>query len=222
MPAASARASVKLRGRGPVFPYSLVRGGVADEREFAAVRTADPVVGEHYRDIGGDVRREVLDSDRMMYASYRMGSLVYWTRRAVLVHRGEAVFTDGRNLVRARCGNRLSPVPREPTRFTEPPAASGDTPEEVPTLADPPEIRPAEIPPVEIHPEPLPERNPILPPLARNGPAALPKKLVFAPAPAIAWPGTQAKPPIVVPETNTWMMMLGGLAMTFAIARFRR
>ena len=44
-------ASSGLSSTRGVYPYSVVRGGAADERELAAAAAAGPVVAGHYRDI---------------------------------------------------------------------------------------------------------------------------------------------------------------------------
>ena len=44
-------ASSGLSSTRGVYPYSVVPGGAADERELAAAAAAGPVVAGHYRDI---------------------------------------------------------------------------------------------------------------------------------------------------------------------------
>lgn len=203
----------------PVYPYSVVPGGIADEREFAAVRASDPLLAMHYRDIGPAARRQAVASDRMLYASYRVGGLIYWTKQPVLVHRGETVLTDGSNWVRSRCGNRLSSTPREPTRFVEPPSVSGDAPVSGEVMADAPDIAPqnASGPEIAVNLADAPGKS--ADPARRGDNAG---KMIFSPVPTVFWPETPPRAPLVVPEASTWMTMLGGLGLVAILARRRR
>ena len=45
---------------------------------------------------------------------------VYWTKRTVTIQAGEQVVTDGKTLVRGRCGNNISVAPLLPTLDNEP------------------------------------------------------------------------------------------------------
>ena len=75
----------------------------------------DPVVAEHYRDFALDVMHvERVTSPRAVYLSYRIGNQVYWTKRPVTLQPGELLLTDGKEAVRARCGNRVSDSARFP------------------------------------------------------------------------------------------------------------
>lgn len=46
--------------------------------------------------------------DETYYTSYRIGDKIYWTDKPVHIHKGELLWTDGKRLIRARCGNELS------------------------------------------------------------------------------------------------------------------
>jgi hypothetical protein len=65
----------------------------------------------------------------LKYASYRIGSSVYWTSHPVHISAGESLITDGTSLARARCGNQLSDSPREPVTRMEPTEREMETPE---------------------------------------------------------------------------------------------
>ena len=49
-----------------------------------------------------------------LYSSFRIGNQIYWTRWPVRLHKGELLWTDGKRLIRARCGNELRPAPPTP------------------------------------------------------------------------------------------------------------
>lgn len=109
-----------------VYPYSLVPGGVTSETEFEAVRDKDELLDKHYGDIGF-LHNTASAGDQLLYASYRKRGHIYWTRTPVRVHAGEALLEDRfGNLVRVRCGNRLSAVPQMPVEAVEPPEVGED------------------------------------------------------------------------------------------------
>ena len=113
----------------PVYPYSVVPGGVRDARELKRVAEHDPVVASHYAGfdyVNARIVRLILA--RSAYVSYRVGNQLYWTRHRVRLMKGEKLITDGRMTVRARCGNRVEEVPQQATSLTEPSAAKMDEP----------------------------------------------------------------------------------------------
>ena len=57
----------------------------------------------------------------MAYVSYRKNNSIFATRKQLRIPKGELVLTDGTHLARARCGNRLSDTPAEPTSAQEEP-----------------------------------------------------------------------------------------------------
>jgi hypothetical protein len=219
-------AAAGLKSGRPVYPYSLVSGGIANESEFALVRAADPVLRAHYREIGAHVTSQSLSHDERMYASYRIGNEIYWTRHTVVVHRGETVLTDGQHLIRTRCGNRLSSTPREPTRFIEPPNVSSDSPVPVRVTVDlPPSIPavdfdpkrlPVELPDPEWRPERSEPGEPPLP-LRPAEPSWSPP--IVTPAPLIVPEFSRRllvnDPPVLVPapEPGTWLLIATGLGL---------
>ena len=108
-----------------VYPYSVVAGGVHSIEELTTAMMNDPIVADHYRDLTpAAMHPEVVEAPREAYMSYRKGDRVYWSKRKLPLHKGETILTDGHEAVRARCGNRLSDVPRSPTAPDEPAAAA--------------------------------------------------------------------------------------------------
>lgn len=92
-----------------VYPYSIVPGGVGDGAELRQAIERDPVAAAHYA--GFRVERAIpaaLAGDRLAHVSYRVHDRVYWTRRKVLLRKGEPVLTDGTSQMRTRCGNRIA------------------------------------------------------------------------------------------------------------------
>ena len=113
----------------PVYPYSIIPGGIRSIRELKNAIAQDPLVKAHYRGFDLAKARIVrLTKDRTVHVSYRRGSGIYWTTKRVTLFRGETLITDGKNASRTRCGNRLSDPPVTPSSPDEPPATVFDEP----------------------------------------------------------------------------------------------
>lgn len=113
----------------PVYPYSVVPGGVEDAKELKWVAEHDPIVAAHYAGFDYDHARIVrLTLDRTVYLSFRIGRHIYWTRHRVTLHKGEKLLTDGRMTARTRCANRVEEVPQQAAAPVEPPAVKFDQP----------------------------------------------------------------------------------------------
>jgi len=111
-------ASVRLR---LFYQYSVIPGGIDSADELREVIAEDSMVANHYADFGlRNVNFVTLGRDQAFYVSYRLPSGVYWTSRPMLLRRGEKLLTDGFNLARVRCGNRLSEVPLLPVSPEQP------------------------------------------------------------------------------------------------------
>jgi hypothetical protein len=210
-----------------VYPYSLIPGGVERAEEFQAYRAVDKVLASHYNGIGNNLIRTTLSSEKWLYASYRVADEIYWTKNRIAVHQGEAVLTDGSNLVRARCGNRLSEKPRLPVRKFEPPVVTTDVfvprppyvPEEVPGIPPEPPVTPR-LPPFPSVLPPIAPAPPVIVPPAKSVGAPLPPP---GPTPPTIWlPPPGSKTPVVaVPEAHTTILMLSGLLTMLAAMAFR-
>jgi hypothetical protein len=98
-----------------IYRYSVVPGGVYSAAEFDRARRTDPVVAAHYAVFGPKVSMTRLTKDMYVYVSYRKANHVYWSTKKHKVCEGETVVTDGTNMARGRCGNRLSFVPYQPS-----------------------------------------------------------------------------------------------------------
>lgn len=113
----------------PVYPYSVVPGGVEDAKELKWVAEHDPVVAAHYAGFDyarAQVVRVVLA--RTVYVSYRIGNHIYWSRRRLTLHKGEKLITDGRMTARTRCANRVEETPQQEASAVEPPVQKFDEP----------------------------------------------------------------------------------------------
>jgi hypothetical protein len=206
---------VKLAGR-PLYPYSVIPGGVESEQELKSAVQHDPVVADHYSDF--DLAKTHLiraDHDQMEYVSYRMGDRVFWTSRQLRIRKGEWLITDGKHEARTRCGNRLSDHAEQPTSAKQPSPEALESPVAVHAL---PELLAGNYLPTE-----TPDgRAPFLP--GGGGSAGGPFGSVIPPV-YFPWLGTPtgetppATPPVGTPEPSSLIMLAGGLGSILAFAR---
>jgi hypothetical protein len=225
----------------PVYPYSVVPGGVRDVHELKWATEHDPVVAEHYAgfDYGrAHVVKVVLA--REVYVSYRIGRKLYWTRHPIHLKKGETLLTDGSMTARTRCGNRVEEKPQQATSNFEPPAAKFDEPilpaTGTSTAALPAPLqtallnRPADFGPLHFY-DPLEGGNwvPVLPPpLPLQEVCGVVKKRGSSEgsgAPTTTSGGKKKVNPCAtggeVPEPSTWLLMISGLAAIYWQARRR-
>jgi hypothetical protein len=128
-PVISPQESLRQMENRPVYPYSVVPGGVRDAGELKWAAEHDPVVASHYAGFDYDHARVVrLVLARTAYISYRIGNKVYWTRRRVTLKKGETLITDGKMTARTRCANRVEEVPQQANSSSEPPLVKFDEP----------------------------------------------------------------------------------------------
>ena len=122
----------------PVYRYSVVPGGTYTGDELIAAIENDRVVAAHYQTLDRTrLRKEVVPRDRYVHVSYRKGNDVLWTKKQVLLRKGETILTDGTTQVRARCGNCISDQPLGPTADDEPETVEFDRLVDAPPPAAP-------------------------------------------------------------------------------------
>lgn len=140
-----------VRSIRPVYPYSVISGGVYSARELRDSTARDPMVASHYSgfDIGhAELVRTTAPTIR--YVSYRKSNQVMWTRKPVRIPKGELLLSDGVSFARARCGNRLSASPVGPA-----PDSGPDVDLSIPDIEAPRSNSPLAangVPPVDIWP----------------------------------------------------------------------
>lgn len=220
--------------RRPVFPYSVIPGGVESSDELKNAIARDSVVAKHYA--GFDLAKARVipsDRDRIVYVSYRLGNKVFWTGRAVRLLKGESLITDGRIEARTRCGNRISETPSAPVTPEEPrskafeavqdpePSIVSSPPFDLP-LTPPPEtdIQPTEqggesfIPPIipilwGPAGTPTVPNVPVVPRLPHPHPHPPPRLHPHPPPP----------PPASTPEPGTLLLLSTGLSAGWLLRR---
>jgi hypothetical protein len=135
---------ISIRVAREVYPYSVVPGGVYDSRDLRQSIEKDSVARKHYEGIDPDrMWNSRLRAPMVARVSFRKGNTIYWTKNPIVIPKGELVLTDGSNLVRARCGNRIVKTPPEPLAE----AAVEAPPEFVFTTAIPSLLPPTIMPP---------------------------------------------------------------------------
>ncbi len=103
-------------GKRLVFPFSVVPGGTVSKQEVQHRVAADPVVRQHYAGLQFDKLKPFrLTQPGQGYVSYRIGNKIFWTSRRLYLKPGEVLLSDGINVLRGRCGNRVSATPQTPT-----------------------------------------------------------------------------------------------------------
>lgn len=133
--AVAAAVSPLFRALRPVFPYSVVPGGVYSAAELRFQESRDQVVNRHYAGFDvGNARTISFDRDIFLYASYRKHDQIFWTARKLRIPKGEVLLFDGANLARTRCGNRLSEQPHTPAEADGGPVGDLAIP---PSISDP-------------------------------------------------------------------------------------
>jgi uncharacterized membrane protein YgcG len=121
-----------------IYPYSVIAGGAQSAQELREAAAVDPVVAQHYADFDiTKARRVTLYAPKLVYVSYRVGNKVFWTKHKLALRKGEAMLSDGRNMARSRCGNRISVMPVRPNAPFEPTSSELDGPE-FPAIASSP------------------------------------------------------------------------------------
>jgi hypothetical protein len=193
--------------RRKVYPYSVIPGGVESAADLKNSLTRDPVVAKHYEDFQVERTHVVrLNQDRLLYVSYRLGDRVFWTKKPLLLPKGEAVITDGEHLARTRCGNRLSEAPAGPVLAAGPEFEAGP-PEVAEAFPGAPEmVGPPTLPvsPLTASTPPTTSATPPGSPLPPGGGIIVPP---VVPVPG----GGSTPPPVQAPEPQMWLMLSAGL-----------
>ena len=114
----------------PLFPFSVVPGGVVSTRELINAMSNDPMIARHYA--GFDVRAArivMLRQDLRAYVSYRIGGDIYWSKKQITLHKNETVITDGNIVARTHAGTGCSETFQLPISTREPSPEALDVPQ---------------------------------------------------------------------------------------------
>jgi hypothetical protein len=104
-----------------VYPYSVVPGGVPDAESLRRASAQDRAVSRHYAHFDYSKAHLIrVTEPREVYVSYRIRDTIFWTRKKILLHAGEALLTDGKIMARAKCGNQVSDTAQPEVSDQEP------------------------------------------------------------------------------------------------------
>src|SRR5271169_2200681 len=119
--------ALPARAQRKVYPYSIVPGGVASDGDVRHAEEGNPLVARHYSNLG-TMESTAVAFPTHAYVSFLKDGRIKWV--AVTLSAGEGLLTDGKHLVRARCGNRVA--------FTKPPTGAVIPPDQatLPPWAD--------------------------------------------------------------------------------------
>jgi hypothetical protein len=159
---------------------------------------SDPQLMEYYRNFDwGNALVFENQQDSFSSVLYKKNGKVYWTRKPLLIRKGEKILTDGKVHVRTYCCNQIALVPPGP--FLPPrdePPPEEIQPPEAPAIPDFPLIPPAlDIPPIQ---------------------------LTYVPPPRLlAFKERSSRRPIPVPEPGAFFLLVSGLGALVLLRRLR-
>ncbi len=207
--------------QAPVYPYSVIPGGVSSPEALQSAVAVDPVVARHYAGFDVFVTRVIqLKASHFAFVSYRRGNDIFWTRNKVKIPAGESLLSDGNNLARTRCGNRLSEVPKTPTSSQDPPLREMENPVSLqpPLIFGPEPSFTSEwanehpddplSPPADFPPPSLGQNPPLI-----FGPEPIPP--IFARPTGGDPPQSPTPPPVSTAEPGTLVLLLAGACAAF-------
>jgi hypothetical protein len=99
---------------------ALIPGGITSVEEFLQRVAEDPTLNSFFGSCDVEATIQPLPDDILVFMAFRRGQEIKWTRRPLLVHKGEYVLTFCGKTVLARCGNLISWTPMQPSEDVPP------------------------------------------------------------------------------------------------------
>lgn len=210
--------------RRPVYPYSIIPGGVVSAAELRSAVAHDPVVAAHYAAFDlANARVFQVQEARSVYVSYRRGDDVFWTSKKLRLAVGETLITDGQHISRTRCGNQISDESRMPVSLAgdpEPQTLDSPVPYEIiePFVASiGGEIGGSGIPANAVPSFTLAGAG-VGGTIGGSGISAVP----IIPATGGVFPGPGNTPPISTPEPGSLILLTTGLGAGYLFRKLRK
>ena len=210
--------------RRPVYPYSIIPGGVVSAAELRSAVAHDPVVAAHYAAFDlANARVFQVQEARSVYVSYRRGDDVFWTSKKLRLAVGETLITDGQHISRTRCGNQISDESRMPVSLAgdpEPQTLDSPVPYEIiePFVASiGGEIGGGGIPANAVPSFTLAGAG-VGGTIGGSGISAVP----IIPATGGVFPGPGNTPPISTPEPGSLILLTTGLGAGYLFRKLRK
>lgn len=99
---------------------ALIPGGITSVEGFLQRVAEDPTLNAFFGSCDVEATFQQLPDDILVFVAFRRGQEIKWTRRPLLVHKGEYVLTFCGKTVLARCGNLISWTPMQPSEDVPP------------------------------------------------------------------------------------------------------
>jgi hypothetical protein len=203
-----------------VYPYSIIPGGAHSREELSASMDNDRVVAAHFAGFRIDRARMIkAEETKLVHVSYRIRDKVFWTAATVKLPKGETLITDGREVARARCGNKVSAAAVGPVSEEEPAVETFD----LPMVAELETPEPKSVPELVGEPEKFFPLEPFIPlqyPAIQHPPDQYPPITPFYnPPDHIIYPPSDD---IIVPEPGAFGLLASGLFVLIVIKLTRK
>jgi PDZ domain len=99
---------------------ALIPGGITSVDGFLQRVADDPTLHSFFGSCDVEPTMQPLPDDILVFMAFRRGQEIKWTRKPLVIHKGEYVLTFCGKTVLARCGNLISWTPMQPSEDVPP------------------------------------------------------------------------------------------------------
>jgi hypothetical protein len=202
--------SVPFDNTFPLPAPTVDQGAVIPKPGGISCKDRD-LIKEAYPDFDmSKCREEKLDHEVCGYIAYRSrkDGKIYWTKKKVCLKKGERIITDGKYIIRVRCGNEISATPQTPTELVSPTQGELETPVIAPLMPTPSGSTPPE--------------TVFSPPGPGSGTCCGSTPIIIGvggPGPGGGGPGGGGHP---VPEPGALLLLIAGVLSLILVGIFRK